>query len=85
MASFTVTSMSNEPVNGLGDGDMAPDVVITGTGLQPRVIQLRRERSGLGNGRIYTISASALDQAGNRTTATGTCRVPLALGEGSSQ
>jgi len=73
---FAVSGTSNEAENGLGDGDVAPDIVITGTGLSSRTVQLRAERSGTGTGRIYTLTATASDQAGNSSTAIGDCRVP---------
>lgn len=69
--SFSVTGTSNEPEAGLGDGDTAPDIVITGG-----VVQLRAERSGKGTGRVYTLRAAAMDQAGNSVIATATCSVP---------
>jgi len=43
---------SHEPVDGLGDGNTAPDWTITG----PLSAKLRVERSGMGAGRIYTIT-----------------------------
>lgn len=52
---------SNEPVNGRGDGNTAPDWVITGD----HTVKLRAERSGNGNGRVYTITIQATDAAGN--------------------
>jgi len=63
---------SNEPVNGLGDGDTEPDWVITG----PLTVDLRAERSGIGNGRTYTITIECTDHSGNSSTATVTVRVP---------
>jgi hypothetical protein len=66
-----VSVTSNQPVNGTGDGDTAPDWVITG----PRSLQLRAERSG-NNERIYTITVSATDLYGNVSTATIEVRVP---------
>ena len=77
LAAFNVSGTSNEPANSREDGDTAPDVVITGSGLAPRVVQLRAERSGIGTGRIYTITATASDQAGNIVSANATCKVPL--------
>ena len=48
----TVESVaSNEPVNGTGDGDTAPDWTIAGD----RSLDLRAERAGRGSGRVYTI------------------------------
>ncbi len=71
LAAFVVTATSNEPANGLGDGNTAPDTVIIGG-----TIQLRAERSGTGTGRVYTLTAAATDGAGNTTTTTTTCTVP---------
>src|SRR6185436_18879221 len=61
LAAFAVTGTSSEPPSTPG----APDVVITGTGLQPRVVQLRADRRGNGPGRVYTLTATATDVAGN--------------------
>jgi len=69
--SLVVTGVSSEPENGLGDGDTAPDIVIVGG-----TVQLRAERAGTGPGRVYTLTATATDVAGNRATATATCLVP---------
>jgi hypothetical protein len=62
VANTKITSVtSNEPVDGLGDGDMAPDWVITGD----LTLNLRAERSGTGSGRVYTITVVCTDNAGN--------------------
>jgi hypothetical protein len=71
LLSFDVTAVSNEPQD-----PAVPDIVITGSGLQPRVVQLRADRLGNGNGRIYTITASAADFAGNQTISKAICTVP---------
>ncbi len=70
---------SNEPVNGLGDGDTAPDWQIIGD----HGLKLRAERSGKGNGRIYTIVVQAADESGNlsRTKSVAVC-VPKNQGRG---
>ena len=68
--SLTLTGASSEPANGLGDGDSAPDIVITGN-----AVQVRAERSGSGTGRIYTLTTSASDLAGNRAALGATCSV----------
>ena len=66
-----VTVTSNEPASGTGDGDLEPDVVITSG-----AVWLRAERAGNGTGRVYTITATARDLAGNTASATATCKVP---------
>jgi hypothetical protein len=52
---------SNEPEDGLGEGDTAPDWLITGDD----TVLLRAERSPIGRGRIYTITIQAEDASGN--------------------
>jgi|GEM_PF-3071019 len=71
-----IGATSNEPDNGLGDGDTANDIEITGA----LTLNLRAERSGTGNGRIYTITVEARDAAGNATTKTVTVSVPKSQG-----
>ena len=63
---------SNEPVNGLGDGDTAPDWLITGD----LTLNLRAERSGMGSGRIYTITTTCTDISNNSSTKTVSVSVP---------
>jgi probable HAF family extracellular repeat protein len=70
------TVSSNEPIDGLGDGDTSPDWIITGAG----GIQLRAERSGTGNGRVYTVTYVVTDQSGNSTTVSATVLVPKSQG-----
>ena len=61
-ASWKIISVSsNEPVNDQGDGNTSPDWEI----VNDRCVKLRAERSGKGNGRIYTIKVQAKDAAGN--------------------
>jgi hypothetical protein len=67
---------SNEPVNGTGDGDTAPDWEITGD----LTVDLRAERAGTGDGRVYTIEVEAVDGSGNSTTGTTSVRVPKSQG-----
>jgi hypothetical protein len=67
-----VTSVSsNEPPNALGDGNTEPDWEI----VSPTLVRLRAERSGTGEGRVYTITVACTDAAGNRTTASTEVRV----------
>jgi hypothetical protein len=63
---------SNEPINGLGDGDTAPDWVV----LDAHHVRLRAERSGRGNGRVYTITITSTDSAGNSSSTQVSVRVP---------
>ncbi len=67
-----VSVASNEPVQGLGDGDTAPDWLITGN----FTVNLRAERSGKGSGRIYTVTVECADASGNRASSFGTVTVP---------
>ncbi len=63
---------SNEPENGTGDGNTSPDWEITGD----LTLSLRAERSGNGNGRIYTVTVECTDATGLTTTKTVTVTVP---------
>ncbi len=63
---------SNEPINGTGDGDTSPDWVV----VDAQHVQLRAERAGGGDGRIYTITIAATDSAGNTSTQNVTVTVP---------
>lgn len=71
-----VSVTSDEPVNGLGDGDTAPDWSVQQTAPAVFDVSVRAERSGLGDGRVYTIGAVATDRAGNSASAGGTVTVP---------
>ena len=70
--SFVLTSItSNEPDEGIGDGDMPNDIQGADFGTPDTEFQLRAERSGTGVGRIYTIVYTAYDScntAPNNTT-----------------
>ena len=69
---WAVTGVSsNEPPNGTGDGDTEPDSTMAG-----HKVTLRAERAGTGSGRIYTVTVTAKDAAGNASTATTTVSVP---------
>lgn len=59
----------DEPADGKGDGDACPDAF--GVGMS--VAQLRAERSGAGNGRVYTIFFTASD--GNGGSSQGSVKV----------
>ena len=70
----------DEPVNGLGDGDTVPDGLGIGTGQA----QLRKERSGTGNGRVYAIWFQADDGKGGTCSGTVRVGVPHDQGQGST-
>ncbi|KRF43634.1 hypothetical protein ASG93_01550 [Paenibacillus sp. Soil787] len=77
IASVLLTSItSNEPDNGLGDGDTVNDIQDAAIGTYDTSFSLRAERSGKGSGRIYTITYTATDLAGNSTTASTQVIVP---------
>jgi hypothetical protein len=74
---FVLTSItSNEPDNGLGDGDTANDIQGTNLGTADTQFQLRSERAGTGTGRVYTITYTASDVSGNTAQSVTTVRVP---------
>jgi len=64
---------SDEVENGNGDGNTLNDIVIAP---DCKSVQLRSERSGSGNGRVYTITFRVVDAAGNVATATAKVTVP---------
>ena len=67
---------SNEPVDGTGDGDTSPDWEI----VDNHHVRLRAERAGTGSGRIYTITVTCTDAAGNTTTKSTTVVVAHNIG-----
>lgn len=67
---------SNEPDNGLGDGDTGRDVQQASVGTDDRAFALRAERSGRSTGRVYTVTYRAADASGNSTTGTATVTIP---------
>lgn len=68
----TLSVTSNEPVNGTGDGDTAPDWEI----VDAHHVRLRAERSGNGNGRIYTVTVTCTDSGGRSSSQTTLVSVP---------
>jgi hypothetical protein len=71
-ASCVLTVSSNEAVNGSGDGNTSPDWQV----VDAHHVQLRAERAGNGNDRIYTLTLTCTDAVGNRTVRTATVLVP---------
>ncbi|WP_063891781.1 family 20 glycosylhydrolase [Paenibacillus sp. Soil787] len=75
--SVVLTSIiSNESDNGLGDSQTLNDIQGAELGTLDTTFLLRAERSGKGNGRIYTLTYTAFDHAGNKTSASSTVTVP---------
>lgn len=75
---ITVTGVTqDEPVDGLGDGDTAPDAV---AGASSNQVQLRAERSGRGDGRVYRVTATATDTGGATCSGTVLVGVPKSQG-----
>jgi hypothetical protein len=70
--SCTLSVSSNEPINGVGDGNTSIDWKV----IDPHHVQLRAERAGTGSGRIYTITVRCGDSFGNASSAAGSVTVP---------
>ena len=68
-----VSVTSNEPDNGLDDGNTTNDIVI----VDDYTFKLRAERSSKGTGRVYTITYMLSDHCGNETVSSVTVFVPL--------
>ena len=56
-----VSVTSNESADGTGDGHTSPDWNVTGD----LTVELRAERSGHGDGRVYTITVESVDRSGH--------------------
>ncbi|HEX6853534.1 MAG TPA: S8 family serine peptidase [Candidatus Polarisedimenticolaceae bacterium] len=79
-----VGTSSSEPddAQGGGDGFTTNDIQGADTGTPDFEIQLRAERQGAGDGRIYTITYQAVDGSGNGSaTAATEVDVPHSLGD----
>lgn len=70
--STTLSVTSNEPVTGGLYGNLAPDWVV----VDAHHVKLRAERGVLGSGRLYTITITATDTAGNSSTQQVNVSVP---------
>ena len=69
--SLTITGQSNPPT---GPGD--PAIVVQSDGAGGFVVELQADRLGNGGSRIYMLTATATDLAGNVGTSNATCTVP---------
>ncbi|MEJ2595251.1 MAG: T9SS type A sorting domain-containing protein, partial [bacterium] len=72
-----ITSVSSDEVeNAMGDGDgnTWDDILFTGNDCSS--VDLRRERQGGGNGRVYTVNLSVSDCVGNTATASAEVHIP---------
>jgi hypothetical protein len=72
-----ISVTSNEPLDGLGDGNTSPDWIITGA----LTVSLRAERSGKGTGRVYTVTVECTDHSGNSSTKPVIVSVPHSQGK----
>ena len=72
-----LSATSNEPDNGLGDGDTANDIQNFSFGTADVSGMLRAERSGRGTGRVYSLVYEGADLAGNVTPCTSLVTVAL--------
>lgn len=70
--SCALSVASNEPANGTGDGDTAPDWQVIDT----HHVKLRAERAGSGSGRIYTVTVTCTDGAGTSSSRSVNVTVP---------
>ena len=77
LAAFSVAAVSNEAPTKPNESDM----MIGGGGFEPHKVSLRASRLGSGMGRVYTVTATATDIAGNSTTSSASCVVPLSQGK----
>lgn len=68
-----VSVTTDEPNNSCGDGNTTNDIAIA---TDCKSVQLRSERMGNGNGRVYTITFKVSDASGNVSTATAKVTVP---------
>lgn len=71
---------SDEPENGPGDGDTAPDIVDAALGTPDFEFSLRDEQAGGGDGRTFTATYTTGDGSGNQAAASATVDVPKSQG-----
>jgi hypothetical protein len=71
-----ISVTSNQPDDGTGDGATEGDVQGADLGTDDRQMQLRAERDGSGDDRVYTLTYRATDAAGNAAEASVEVVVP---------
>ena len=75
--SFVLTSVeSNEPDNGLADGDTTNDIQQADANTADLSFSLRAERQGTGDDRVYTATYTATDGSGNEASDSDSVVVP---------
>jgi hypothetical protein len=80
LSSVVISQVTSDEVeDGAGDGSTLNDIVIAGN---CRSVQLRSERNGSADGRVYTIYFRVTDASGNVGTASAKVTVPQSQGSG---
>ena len=74
-ATCSLSVTSNEPQDGLGEGDTSADYEV----VDAHHVRLRAERSGTGGGRVYSITITCVNGAGT-SVQTVPVTVPLSMG-----
>lgn len=76
-----VQALSDEPDDapGAGDGHTTQDIQGAEPGTPDFLFALRAERSASADGRVYSVTYSAIDASGNTAFATGEVAVPAAM------
>ena len=74
---ISVTS-DEDPAKKNGRQNKCPDAIIG----EDMSVQLRKERLGQGDGRVYVITATATDECGNQTVCSAEVGVPKSMGHG---
>lgn len=75
--SYALTSLvSDEPDNGVADGNTVNDIQNAAIGTPDLQFDLRAERAGNGDGRVYTATYTAVDGSGSDAQDSDTVEVP---------
>ena len=77
VVNYALTSIvSDEPDNGAADGNTVDDIQNAAIGTPDLQFDLRAERAGNGDGRVYTATYTAVDGSGNDAADSATVEVP---------